>query len=168
MTELLIGCGASREKRIHRGNAEWSALTTLDINSSHKPDVVHNLDELPYPFADEQFDEIHAYDVLEHTGKQGDWRFFFSQWGEFHRILKPQGLFFGIVPHPKSVWAWGDPSHTRVIPVEQLAFLSQSFYDQVGNTAASDFRSVWKGNLELRHTRVEDGRQVFVLQKVES
>ena len=29
------------------------------------------------PFGDDAFDEIHAYEVLEHTGRQGDWRFFF-------------------------------------------------------------------------------------------
>lgn len=166
MSELLIGCGASRVKQLSLNGSEWSALTTLDCNATHRPDVVHDLEVLPYPFADEQFDEIHAYEVLEHTGRQGDWRFFFAQWEEFHRILKPGGFFLGTVPLPTSVWAWGDPSHTRVLPVQTLQFLSQQFYQAVGTSTASDFRHVWKGNFELVTQQVIAGdRQAFGLRK---
>jgi Methyltransferase domain len=167
LSELLIGCGNSRTKHLSfGGNPVWHHLVTLDHNPACDPDVVHDLEVLPYPFASEAFDEIHAYEVLEHTGRQGDWRFFFAQWAEFHRILKPRGYFLGTVPHPTSVWALADPSHTRVIPVESLGFLSQRFYRQVGHTSASDFRGIWKGNFELVHKQVlADLRQVFVLQK---
>jgi len=165
-TELLIGCGHSRVKAIKLPNApDWGQLTTLDDNPACAPDVVHDLACLPYPFKDSQFDEIHAYDVLEHVGVQGDWRFFFAQWSEFHRILKAGGHFCGIVPHPSSPWAFGDPSHTRIIPLEQLAFLNQGFYSQCGKTVASDFRDVWKGNFTIVHEEVKDGRQIFVLRK---
>lgn len=167
MSELLIGCGRSRAKLFSvRGDFEWRGLVTLDIEPAHEPDVVHDLESLPLPFADDQFDEIHAYDVLEHTGRQGDWRFFFAQWAEFHRILKPDGLFYGVVPCPDSPWAFGDPSHTRVIPIQQLGFLAQSLYEQVGTTNVSDFRAHWRGNLELMMERAENGRQMFILQKV--
>lgn len=164
MSELLIGCGKARAKVISQGSG-WTNLVTLDHEPSHEPDVQHDLNVLPYPFEDESFTEVHAYDVLEHVGFQGDWRFFFAQWTEFHRILKPGGLFCGIVPLPDSPWAWGDPSHTRIIPIQQLYYLSQRFYDQVGKTAASDFRAVWKGNFDIIHKSAADGRQVFVLRK---
>ena len=65
--ELLIGCGSNPARKIAiGGRTEWSALTTLDMSEDHNPDVVHDLAVLPYPFADDTFDEIHAYDVLEH------------------------------------------------------------------------------------------------------
>lgn len=167
MSELLIGCGNSRDKLLCLNDKRfWTALTTLDHDPSCKPDVVHDLDSLPYPFEDDSFDEIHAYEVLEHCGKQGDWRFFFGQWSEFHRILKDGGMFFGTVPLPESVWAWGDPSHTRVIPLIQLDFLCQRFYEQVGATPTSDFRSCWSGNFEVVHTQETPDRQMFVLLKV--
>ncbi len=147
------------------GKTDWECLTTLDHEPTHNPDIVHDLNNLPYPFGDEEFDEIHAYEVLEHCGTQGDWRFFFAQWAEFHRILKDGGFFVGTVPLPDSIWAWGDPSHTRVIPLVQLGFLSQSHYGGVGITTSSDFRSHWRGNFELVKAMTIPDRQVFMLRK---
>ena len=97
--ELLIGAGANHRKRLFtKGKGEWTCLVTLDINQDHHPDVVHDLTKLPLPFDDDSFDEIHAYEVLEHTGQQGDWRFFFDQWSDFWRLLKPGGIFCGTSP----------------------------------------------------------------------
>lgn len=148
--ELLIGCGSNRDRKITvGGRAEWSALTTLDMNGDHNPDVIHDLDVLPYPFADNTFDEIHAYDVLEHQGQQGDWKFFFAQWSEFWRILKPDGLFCGICPKALSPWAWGDPGHTRIIAPEHIGYLSQAEYvRQVGITPITDYRFCYKADFE--------------------
>jgi len=162
--DLLIGCGRSRVKQLGiNGRETWKDLVTLDLEPI--ADVVHDLNTLPLPFKDQQFAEIHAYDVLEHTGRQGDWRFFFDQWAEFYRILEPDGFFFGIVPYYTSLWAWGDPSHTRIITCEQLQFLSQRFYDKVDGCNMSDFRHYWKHDFELVQADVIDGRQTFVLQK---
>lgn len=168
MAELLIGCGNKREKTIHKpGCAEWVDLVTLDIDPNAKPDVVHDLDVLPYPFEDDQFDEIHAYEVLEHCGRQGDWRFFFGQFSEFWRILKPGGVMCGTCPSLASRWAWGDPGHTRVIQPESFAFLSQQAYrDQVGVTAMTDYRHVYSADLRLVF-REDDGDTFrFVLEAV--
>lgn len=139
--ELLIGCGSTRDRRLPRGKHGWSKLVTLDWNADHKPDVVHDLEVLPYPFADDTFDEVHAYEVLEHLGQQGDFRSFFGQFSELWRILKPGGLLAATCPSWASMWAWGDPSHRRVISSGSLVFLDQAQYQaQVGVTAMSDFR----------------------------
>lgn len=165
--ELLIGCGNRREKVCHLpGKEAWSELVTLDIDPDSGADVVHDLDVLPYPFADDQFDEIHASEVLEHTGRQGDWRFFFGQFSEFWRILKPGGVLCATCPSVESRWAWGDPGHTRVIQPESLLFLSQRQYDQVGQTAMTDYRHVWSGDFEIAH-QVDDGETfTFVLRAI--
>ena len=116
--ELLIGCGNSREKRVYDNiivKPEWNELVTLDIDPMCNPDVTHDLDVLPYPFEDNTFDEIHAYEVLEHCGHQGDWIFFFQQFTELWRILKPKGVLVGSCPNWDSPWAWGDPGHRRII-----------------------------------------------------
>lgn len=148
--ELLIGCGSNHSKRLCLNNrAEWDNLTTLDYNGDHKPDVVHDLMQLPLPFADNTFDEIHAYEVLEHTGAQGDYRFFFAQFTDFWRVLKPGGVLMATCPSRHSPWAWGDPSHTRVIQPENLIFLDQGEYiRQVGKTAMSDFRNLYSADFQ--------------------
>lgn len=149
--ELLIGAGRRREKVF--GGA-WAELVTLDLDPEAKPDVVWDLDNLPLPFGDETFDEIHCVDVLEHTGRQGDWRFFFAQFDDFYRLLKPGGTFNCLAPRADSVWAWGDPGHVRVITAEQLTYLHRPAYKQVGKTPMTDYRgafvSDWDVSGELR------------------
>ena len=168
--ELLLGCGNRKGKRIwlEQGDAAWVNLTTLDIDPAVNPDVVFDLTKLgvePLPFPDNTFNEIHAYDVLEHIGAQGDWKAFFAQFYEFWRVLKPDGLMFACVPHWESSWAWADPGHTRVMPKEMLCFLDQQQYAvQVGKTPMTDYRHVWKGDFQTGNTN-EDNPDVltFVL-----
>src|SRR5688572_24065546 len=106
----------------------WRGLTTLDMNPDHKPDVVWDLESVPWPLEDNTFEEVHAYEVLEHLGQQGDWRSFFAHFGETYRVLKPGGILFATVPMWNSAWAWADPSHTRIITLGTLMFLSQAEY----------------------------------------
>jgi SAM-dependent methyltransferase len=164
--ELLIGCGSSRDRRIPvGGRTEWSGLVTLDLEARHRPDVVFDLDHLPLPFEDDAFDEIHGYEVLEHCGRQGDWRFFLAQFAEFWRILKPGGVVVGTVPAPHSPWAWGDPGHTRVIPPESFTFLSQLAYAQVGRTSMSDYRSHYRADFDVAVEIAQD-TTVFLLRAI--
>jgi len=152
MKQLLLGSGNSREKKmIHEltPDREFSELVTMDIDPHCSADIIHDLDDLPYPFHDEQFDEIHAYEVLEHCGSQGDERFFFDQFNEFHRILRPDGVMCFSVPHWQSIWAFGDPGHKRVLPPTVFNYLSEDFYDQVGRTACADYRYMINGYWNL-------------------
>ena len=160
MPELLIGCGNSRDKRLKpRANDSWTELVTMDHDPQCGADVIHDLEDLPWPFADNSFDEVHAYEVLEHLGRQGDYRAFFAHFGEIYRILKPAGILAATCPSWKSIWAWGDPSHTRIISQASLVFLSQAEYQkQIGKTAMTDFRWLWKGDFEAIHI-ADNGEQ---------
>jgi SAM-dependent methyltransferase len=153
--ELLLGCGSDHRKKLGPAEVplEWSDLTTLDVEPAHKPDVTHDLNVLPWPFADDSFDEVHAYEVLEHLGQQGDYKSFFAHFAEIWRILKPGGVFYGTVPAPDTPWVWADPGHTRVIRPETLIFLYQPQYSQVGRTAMSDYRSVYRADFDPLHVQ---------------
>lgn len=163
---LLIGAGARRDKLIQPdGTTDWGELTTLDINSYHNVDIVWDLEILPLPFPDNTFNEIHAYEVLEHTGRQGDYKFFFAQFTDFWRILKPNGFFCASVPAPGSPWVWGDPSHTRFLPPECFVFLDQEFYrEQIGKSPMSDFRYMYHADLLLVYSELGKSSLFFVLQ----
>ncbi len=166
--ELLIGCGSNRTKKlVYAGRTEWSSLVTLDMNEDHRPDFIHDLNARQLPFPADEFDEIHAYEVLEHVGKQGDWEFFFRQWSDFWRVLKPGGVLVGTSPHYTSPWAFGDPGHTRVITQESFVFLCQPSYAQVGISPMTDYRFCYEADFDLVHAVKNDALQLeFVLQAV--
>lgn len=81
--KLNLGCGEDHKEGYV--NLDWSPLA--------KPDVVHDLNAIPYPFPDSSFDLIEAFHVLEHLDKP------FKVMGEMHRMLKPGGTLHVKVPH---------------------------------------------------------------------
>lgn len=168
MVEILLGCGTSRLKKLYwPGYREWDGLITVDFNRDHHPDILHDISILPLPFRDNYADEIHAYEVMEHVGQQGDWRFFFKQWSDIWRILKPGGRFFGTSPHWSSNWAWGDPGHTRIVGAEQLVFLSQAEYiAQIGRTPMTDYRFFYRADFHLVSSRISNGTFEYILEAI--
>jgi ubiquinone/menaquinone biosynthesis C-methylase UbiE len=77
---------------------------TLDIDEKHAPDVVHDLNNLPWPFKENQFKEIVCHHVLEHLHSiDGAMR-------ELYRICAPDGTIYIEVPHHTS-WCANVPEH---------------------------------------------------------
>jgi len=164
--QLLLGCGISREKKLRVPGTplEFQDLTTVDFNPDVKPDVLHDLNITPWPFADNSYDEIHAYEVLEHLGQQGDYESFFATFEEIYRILKPGGFLLATTPRWDSVWAWGDPGHTRIISEGSLVFLDQTRY---GRPPMTDYRGIYKGDLRVEEIAKTDHHLLFILKKYE-
>lgn len=149
---LLLGAGNSRGKKMHLTSetAEWAGeLVTVDMDPNAGVDVVHDLAIRPLPFANSEFDEIHAYDCLEHWGAQGDWRAWFDEMAEYHRLLKPGGHFMAIVPVGGDAFA--DPGHTRFFGENHFRMLEQKFYAEqiAARRPVTDYRWYWKLNFDL-------------------
>lgn len=104
--KLNLGCG----KKI------LSGYVNIDIVPLPCVDVVHNLEYIPYPFSDEEFDEIYADNVIEHLEN------FIGVMQELHRLLKPGGKLKIIVPHFSSHDAWAHPQHTRAFAIDSFDF----------------------------------------------
>ncbi|MCQ9206770.1 MAG: class I SAM-dependent methyltransferase [Omnitrophica bacterium] len=81
-----------------------SDSVTLDIDAKHHPDVVHDLDRIPWPFVDDQFREIVCHHVLEHLN---DIAHIMS---ELYRICAKDGEIYIEVPHYTSLFA-NNPEH---------------------------------------------------------
>ena len=164
--ELLLGCGHSRVKKV-LAQAEHSRVftnvTTVDAYPDCHADIVMDLNTTPWArLPDNEFDEVHAYEVLEHLGSQGDARLFFAHFSEIYRILKPGGYLCGTCPSRHSAWLWGDPSHTRTIQPESFAFLNQEviWKNRQMGTAMSDFSRYWKGDFE--YVQMLDNQETFL------
>lgn len=178
--ELLIGCGYRRNKMMGVPGSTpgmWTGkVVTLDLNTFFQPDLLWNLNVCPWRympiqedgigpydgtltpcqiFPENFFDEIHAYEVLEHLGQQGESTTFFELFNEIWRVLKPNAYLFATVPSRYSAWLWGDPSHRRAILPETLTFLSQQNYiDQCDGpdhqrTPMSDFRGIYHADFAV-------------------
>lgn len=165
---LLLGCGNSREKKVRfKDSPFWTGeLVTLDMDPNCGATVIWNLDHRPLPFLDEEFDEIAAYDVLEHQGRQGDWAGWFDEFTEYWRILKPGGLFGIIVPQGED--ALVDPGHTRFIHMNWFAMLDPQYYEDMHakGLPCTDYRFAWKHRFEvLSAEKVENHHLGVILRK---
>jgi SAM-dependent methyltransferase len=92
---LNIGCG---QKRLENA-------VNLDISRGVGADVVHDLNNTPWPFAADSFDEVHAYDVLEHVHDV------VRALEEIHRISRRGAVLHATVPHFSSANAFTDVTH---------------------------------------------------------
>ena len=185
--------------RIDPKQREWQNLITLDHNPTCKPDLMGDLDTIyrfsfacrtnytyeflstiadeVYPdetvnnwfFKESIFDEVHAYETLEHLGHLGDAFAFFAHFSEIWRILKPDGYLCATVPSRYSPWLWGDPSHRRLINEESLSFLDQDNYAQLDGprpTMMSDFRHIYKADFKVIERQDNHKLFYFILQAV--
>jgi hypothetical protein len=197
--ELLLGAGCDHRKRYcaapHHPRG-WQSVNgkpvTLDVNKACKPDLWADLNShgdwfashradpdyegFAYPvlrrMEDDTWDEIHAYEVLEHLGSQGDFTAFFHQFTQIWRILKPNGYLVAEVPSRFSGHLWGDPGHRRAIVAETLPFLDQSQYilqcdgPEATRTPMSDYRGTYKADFKTVDQHDNRNNFIFVLQAV--
>ncbi|MBI5141416.1 MAG: methyltransferase domain-containing protein [Nitrospirae bacterium] len=107
---LDLGCG--KKKR--------PGAIGVDYSDRHDADVIHNLNVFPYPFKDNEFDEIYLDNVLEHLDDP------LGVMAEVYRICAGGGQVKVIVPYFRSVWAFIDPTHKHFFTVDSFAYYDPS------------------------------------------
>jgi SAM-dependent methyltransferase len=105
---LNLGCGLK-----HLPEA-----VNLDISPATKPDVVHDLNQVPWPLPDNHFREVLAYDVLEHLDK------FIAAMEEIHRVCRDKAVVRITVPHFSCANAYTDPTHQRYFGYFSLDYVT--------------------------------------------
>jgi predicted SAM-dependent methyltransferase len=97
LRSLNLGCGSDIR----------SGYVNLDVSPLPGVDVVHNLAKLPYPFEDNRFDEIVAFNILEHLPDT------IGVLEELWRISRPGGVLHVRIPYWNSLDGITDPTHVR-------------------------------------------------------
>jgi len=115
---LLLGCGDERRDGWER----------VDRSPRAAPDVVHDLDVVPWPFEDDSVEEVEANDVLEHLADVV--RFMDECW----RVLVPGGRLRIKAVSWRSENLWRDPTHRRGFHVDTFGYFdpSQSWGQKYG------------------------------------
>ncbi|HLG16651.1 MAG TPA: methyltransferase domain-containing protein [Blastocatellia bacterium] len=80
---LDIGCGTNKTP----------GAIGMDVNPRTNADVIHDLDDLPYPFQDDSFDEVIGRHVIEHVRDP------MAVMCELHRITRAGGIVRLVAPH---------------------------------------------------------------------
>ena len=94
-----------------------SAAVNLDITTDTNPDVVHDLNVLPWPFDSDRFQEVLMYDVLEHLQDV------VAAMEEIHRVSQNGAIVRISVPHFSSANTFTDPTHRH-----QFSVLSFNYF----------------------------------------
>lgn len=125
---LNLGCG---RKRI-------AGAVNLDVTPALNPDVLHDLNVLPWPLPDDHFQEVLAYDVIEHLDDT------VAVFEEIHRICRGGAVVRVTVPHFSCANAFTDPTHRR--------FFSFFTFDYL--TGASELSYYTTARFKLRSNRM--------------
>ncbi len=113
---LDIGCGTNKVP----------GAVGMDINPRTAADVIHDLDELPYPFADDEFDEVIGRHVIEHVREP------MAVMRELHRITRAGGVVKLVAPH------WTNPDFATDL-THRNHLNSYSFRNLTEDRAVFDF-----------------------------
>jgi predicted SAM-dependent methyltransferase len=105
---LNLGCGLKR----------LPEAVNLDITSETNPDIVCDLNQLPWPLPDNHFSEVLAYDVLEHLED------LITTMEEIHRVCRDKAVVRITVPHFSCATAFTDPTHRRFFSYFSLDYVA--------------------------------------------
>lgn len=111
----------TKKLNLGSGNDIKKGWINLDKFPLKNIDVVHDLEVLPLPFKDGEFDEVLCQDILEHLD-------YIPLLKEIHRILKIGGKLTVRVPHFSSKNNFIDPTHKKMFSINTFSFFSHGHF----------------------------------------
>jgi len=117
--DMLRPTGPGRVLDLGCGSRKYPGAVGVDISADTDADIVHDLDVIPYPIADDAFDQILMQDVIEHTREPYD------VMRELHRIGRPGARVHLRTPHFSSVLAYTDPTHRHAFSAAAIHALAK-------------------------------------------
>jgi hypothetical protein len=112
--KLNLGCGF---KKI-------DGFVGVDAESACKPDMIYDIEQTPWPWADNSVDEIYLIHVMEHLGRTSSQYILIIQ--ELFRICDNNARIIIEVPHHRNDNFHSDPTHVRPITILGLQMFDQN------------------------------------------
>jgi hypothetical protein len=109
--KLNLGCG-------HERLEGW-----LNVDKSGTPELVVDLEQFPWPWADSSVEAVRLHHVLEHLGETT--ASYLGVLRELYRVCQDGARVFITVPHPRHDDFLIDPTHVRPILAESFQLLSR-------------------------------------------
>jgi hypothetical protein len=116
---LNLGCGGKH----------FSDAVNLDVLIETNPDLVHDLNQTPWPLPRDHFREVLAYDVLEHLDN------FIAAMEEIHRVSSDGAIVRITVPHFSCANAYTDPTHRRLFGCFSFDYVTGDSNNQYSSRA---------------------------------
>lgn len=108
---LDVGCG----------RAKTPGAIGIDANPASDADVIHDLEDFPYPFRDDSFDRIICNGIVEHLDNV------VRVMEELHRIGRPGAVITITTPYFTSVDAFTDPTHKHYFSSRSFDYFTGDF-----------------------------------------
>jgi len=142
--KLNLGCG------LNRLGPEY---VNVDKVAAASPDVCHDLEVFPWPWATGEVTEAVFNHSLEHMG--GHPAVFVQIMQELYRVCADGATVTITVPHPRHDHFLGDPTHVRVVTPEVLSLFSQANCRRWAEEGAANSPLAFYANVdfELVHRR---------------
>jgi hypothetical protein len=109
--------------KLNLGCGEHKIDGYVNVDRHGSADVLHDLEDFPWPWLDSSVDEIFIAHTLEHLG--ADFDTFIGIIKEMYRICVPNALVKIVVPHPRHDHFICDPSHVRTITKDTMFLFSK-------------------------------------------
>lgn len=138
MLKLNLGCGNKIKKD----------FVNVDKFEIFNPDVIHDLEEFPYPFDNNSTNFILLSHVLEHIG--GNFETFNNIIKELYRISANNCIIEIRVPHPRHDDYLSDPSHVRPITDMTLELYDKELNIKWKNMGAANTKLALINNVNFK------------------
>ncbi len=111
MRTLDLGCG----------KAKTPGAIGLDINRRSDADVLHDVNDFPYPFQADSFDRVICNGIIEHVDNV------VRVMEELHRICRAGAVVEITTPYFTSVDAFTDPTHKHYFSSRSFDYFTGDF-----------------------------------------